>query len=153
LGFWGRLYINLPPFLLSFHLSLFIPIFLKLSGSFGISYLRGLFSFPVLFFSNSGDAMASYFESDNDDVGGAPPVLIPLKARYAANVKVADERLLRINYDIRSFFNLQFQDLLATRTINGGEVAIFERMLMASLWFPFLAIARELMVFLGVASM
>lgn len=35
-------------------------------------------------------------------------------------------------------------------SIAGGDVAITERMLMASFWFPFLAIAQELVVQLGV---
>jgi hypothetical protein len=98
--------------------------------------------------------MASGSESDHDDaqVGGVLLVLLPHEARFVAKVKVADERHLRHNYDICSSVHLHFQDS-ATRTINDGEVAIFERMLMVGLRFPFPTIARELVTFLGVTPM
>jgi hypothetical protein len=63
---------------------------------------------------------------------------------------VTDEHRLHNNYHIRSFVALHFQDP-ATQTINGGEVTIFKRMLMAGLRFPFRAIARELLLFLSLA--
>lgn len=68
-----------------------------------------------------------------------------------ANVTAAYEGRLRHNYDIPLSVQLHFQDP-ATRTINGGEVAIFKKTLMAGLRFPFSAIAWELVTFLGVAS-
>jgi hypothetical protein len=118
---------------------------LKLSLDLSVFLISGDFSlFRSFYFFNTGDARAFGFESDNDNPSGAPPI------RYATKVTVAGEHRLRINYDIRSSVDLHFQDL-ATWTINGGEVAIFERMLMAGLRFSFPAIAWELVVFLGVA--
>jgi hypothetical protein len=77
-------------------------------------------------------------------------MLVPLENHRVARLTAKDERVLRNNYDITSSTRLHFQDP-ATRTINGGEVTIFERMLMAGLQFPFPAIASELQLFLMVA--
>lgn len=94
--------------------------------------------------------MASGSNSDNENARGAPPILIPHETQLKAKVIVADKRRLCHNYDILPSVRLHFQDP-ATQTINGAEVAIFEKMLMGGLWFPFPAIARELVIFLGVA--
>jgi hypothetical protein len=105
--------------------------------------------FGSFFFFNFGDTMASNSDSNNDNTGRAPSVLIPHETRLKAKVIVADEHRLRHNYNILPSVRLHSQNL-ATQNINGGEVAIFERMLMARLRFPLSAIALELAIFLGV---
>jgi hypothetical protein len=93
--------------------------------------------------------MAFDSDSDKDNIGRTPPVLIPHETWLKEKVIVVDEHRLRHNYNILLSIRLHFQNP-ATQTINGSEVANFERMLMARLRFPSSAIAIELAIFLGI---
>jgi hypothetical protein len=76
--------------------------------------------------------------------------LVLLENRREAVLSVKDERVLHNNYDLHCSAQLQFQDP-TTRTINGEEVTLFERMFMANLRLPFSEIAWELLLFLMIA--
>jgi hypothetical protein len=88
-------------------------------------------------------------------IGGAPlapraPALIPFERRFKAGTILKDEYILWNNFDIMSSVELHFQDP-ATRIISRGNICLFKRMFLAGLCLPFPAIARELLLFLGVA--
>jgi hypothetical protein len=60
------------------------------------------------------------------------------------------EDVLRLNYDIPPTVRMFYQTP-GIRTINGGDVTLFERMFMAELRLPFPEIARDFVLFLMVA--
>lgn len=93
--------------------------------------------------------MASSSDSDGGHVNGSPN-LVPHENRFKSLISVSDEGRLRQSYNIPSSVTIHFQEP-GELSIAGGNVAITERMLMASFRFPFLGIARKLLVQLGVA--
>jgi hypothetical protein len=76
--------------------------------------------------------------------------LVPLDHRGVSKICTGDEFRLRNNYDIPPTVLLHFQNPV-TREIRGNDLVIYEIMLLAGLRFPFLDIARELVLFLGVS--
>jgi hypothetical protein len=76
--------------------------------------------------------------------------LVPLDRRGVSKIGTGDEFRLRNNYDIRPSVLLHFQNPV-TREIRGGDLVIYEKMLLAGLRFPLPDIARELVLFLGVS--
>jgi len=76
--------------------------------------------------------------------------LVPLDLRGVSKVGTGDEFRLRNNYDIPPLVLLHFQNPV-TREIRGGDLVIYEKMLLAGLRFPLPDIARELVLFLGVS--
>jgi hypothetical protein len=76
--------------------------------------------------------------------------LVPLDRRGVSKICTGDEFRLRNNYDIPPTVLLHFQNPV-TREICGGDLVIYEKMLLAGLRFPFSDIARELVLFLGVS--
>jgi hypothetical protein len=77
-------------------------------------------------------------------------VLIPLENRHVSLLSMKNEWIFRLNYDIGNSVPLHFQSS-STLSITGGDIALFERMFMAGLRLPFPDIARELLLYLGVA--
>jgi hypothetical protein len=75
---------------------------------------------------------------------------VPLEDRGVSSISFGEEGRLRNNYDIYPLVLLHFQNPI-TRVIRGGDITVYERMLLADLWFPIPEIARELLLFLGVA--
>jgi hypothetical protein len=80
----------------------------------------------------------------------APRPLVPRDRRGASKICVGDEFRLKNNYDILPSVLLHFQNP-TTGEIRGGDIVIHERMLPARLQFPFLDVARELVLYLGVS--
>jgi hypothetical protein len=76
--------------------------------------------------------------------------LVPFDHRGVSKICTGDEFRLRNNYDIPSTVLLHFQNPV-TREIRGGDLVIYEKMLLAGLRFPFPDIVRELVLFLGVS--
>lgn len=76
--------------------------------------------------------------------------LSPLESRVETTILERHEDVLRLNYDIPLTVRMFYQTP-GTRTINGGDVTLFERMFMAGLRLPFPEIAREFVMFLMVA--
>jgi hypothetical protein len=85
------------------------------------------------------------------NLAGEAPALVPLENRREAHLSAENEQALHHNYEIGPSVRLYFQDPVA-RTINGAYVTLFERMLMVGLRLLFLEIARNLVLFLMVAS-
>jgi hypothetical protein len=73
-----------------------------------------------------------------------------LENREKARLFARHEKFLLYNYDIQPSISLHFQNP-ETRTIEDGEVTLYKRMFMAGLLLFFPDIARELLIFLGVA--
>jgi hypothetical protein len=76
--------------------------------------------------------------------------LVPLDRRGASKIRIGDEFHLRNNYNILPSLLLHFQNPV-TREIRGGDIVIYEQMLLAGLRFSFPDIARELVLYLGVS--
>jgi hypothetical protein len=76
--------------------------------------------------------------------------LVPLDRQGASRIHIGDEFRLRNNYDILLPVLLHFQNPV-TLEIQRGDIVIYECMLLAGLRFPFLDIARELVLYLGVS--
>jgi hypothetical protein len=76
--------------------------------------------------------------------------LRPLENRQEAVVLEVHEEVLQWNYDISSSVRLFFQNP-TTRSIDGGDITLFQRIFMAGLRLPFLEIARDFVLFLMVA--
>jgi len=74
---------------------------------------------------------------------------VPLDHHGVAKVSVGDEFRLQNNYDILPSVLLYFQNPVS-REIQGGDVVLYERMLLAGVRFPFLDITRDLVLFLGI---
>lgn len=79
-----------------------------------------------------------------------PAALEPIEKHYGAKFSSKDERVLRHNYDISDSVSLHFKDPVLS-TFSHGEVCLYERMFLAGLRLPFLAIAWELLCYLQVA--
>jgi hypothetical protein len=79
------------------------------------------------------------------------PTLEPLENRKVACIFEEHEEVLRLNYDIPPIVRMFYQNP-ETRFINGGKITLFERMFLAGLRLPFPEIARDLVLFLMVAS-
>jgi hypothetical protein len=62
---------------------------------------------------------------------------------------MADESRLHRSYNISDFVILHFQDP-KTESLDGDDVAIYERMLMAGFRFSFPVVVQELASYLGV---
>jgi hypothetical protein len=92
-------------------------------------------------------------ELGDDPVQGevARRPLVPLDRRGASKIRVGDEFRLQNNYDILPSVLLHFQNPV-TQEILGGDLVIYERMLLAGLQFPFQNIAWELVLYLGVSQ-
>lgn len=88
-------------------------------------------------------------DSDGAQVGGSS-TLIPHENRFRSLILASEESRLHRSYNIPSLVILHFQQP-EQLSIAGGEVTITERMLMVGFRFPFPGIARELLVWLGVA--
>jgi hypothetical protein len=73
-----------------------------------------------------------------------------LENREKAVVFEVHEEVLQRNYGILPSVRLFFQDP-TTRSINGCDITLFQRMFMAGLRLPFLEIARDFVLFLIVA--
>jgi hypothetical protein len=76
--------------------------------------------------------------------------LSPLESRVETVILERYEDVLRLNYDIPPTVRMFYQTP-GTRTINGGDVTLFERMFMAGLRLPFPEIARDFVLFLTVS--
>jgi hypothetical protein len=76
--------------------------------------------------------------------------LSPLESRVETAILEKHEDVLCLNYDIPSTVRMFYQTP-RTRTMNGGDVTLFERMFMAGLRLPFPEIARDFVLFLMVA--
>lgn len=76
--------------------------------------------------------------------------LVPLDRRGASRIRIGDEFRLWNNYDILLPVLLHFQNPV-TLEIQRGDIVIYERMLTAELRLPFLDIARELVLYLGIS--
>jgi hypothetical protein len=87
---------------------------------------------------------------DEEPVAGevAHRPLVPLDHRGVSKVSLGDEHRLRNNYDIPPLVLLHFQNPVS-REIRGGDIVLYEQMLLAGVWFPFPDISRELVLFLG----
>jgi hypothetical protein len=79
-----------------------------------------------------------------------PRPLVPLDRRGASKIRIGDEFRLQNNYDLLPLVLLYFQNPV-TLEIRGGDIVIYERMLLAELQLPFPEIARELILYLGVS--
>jgi hypothetical protein len=75
---------------------------------------------------------------DEEPVAGevAPRTLMPLDHRGVVKVSVGDEHLLRNNYNIPPSVLLHFQNLVS-RVTRGGDIVLYERMLLAGFSSPF----------------
>jgi hypothetical protein len=73
-----------------------------------------------------------------------------LESQEKAKLFARHEKFLRYNYDIQPSVSLHFQNP-ETRTIEGGEATLYQRMFMAGLRLSFPDITQELSIFLGVA--
>jgi hypothetical protein len=73
-----------------------------------------------------------------------------LESRHEAIVSKVNEEALRWNYYIPPSIQLSFQNL-ETRSIDGGDITLFQRMFMVGLRLPFPEIAQDFMLFLMVA--
>jgi len=89
-------------------------------------------------------------EDEEGILGDNPPMLIPLENRHVSLLSVQNEWVMRVNYDIGKSIRLHFQDPSAL-SITGGDISLFERMLMVGLRLPFPDIAREFLLYLKVA--
>jgi hypothetical protein len=88
---------------------------------------------------------------DNPNLGETGPwPLVPLDRRGASKIRIGDEFRLRNNYDLLSSVLLHFQNPV-TLEIRGGDIVIYERMLLAGLRLPFPEIGRELILYLEVS--
>jgi hypothetical protein len=88
---------------------------------------------------------------DNPNQGEVGPrPLVPLDRRGASKIRIGDEFRLRNNYDRLPSVLLHFQNPV-TLEILGGDIVIYERMLLAGHRLPFPEIARELILYLGVS--
>jgi hypothetical protein len=88
---------------------------------------------------------------DNPNQGEVGPrPLVPLDRRGASMIRIGDEFRLQNNYDLLPSVLLHFQNPV-TLEIRGGDIVIYERMLLAGLRLPFPEIARELILYLGVS--
>lgn len=76
--------------------------------------------------------------------------LVPLDHRGVSKICTGDEFCLRNNYDFPPTVLLHFQNPV-TQEIRGGDLVIYEKMLLAGLQFPLSDISRELVLFLGVS--
>lgn len=94
--------------------------------------------------------MASGSDSDGGRVGGGATNLVPHENKFRTLIPASDEARLCQSYNIPASVRLHFQEP-GELSIVGGDVAITKRILMAGFRFPFPAIARELVVRLGVA--
>jgi hypothetical protein len=87
-------------------------------------------------------------------VGATPPPKLCLdypRKQRSFFTTVADERVLRYNYDIPDSIFLHFSDK-STEMIDGpGDVCVYERMFLAGLRLPLPPIVRELLFSLGIA--
>jgi hypothetical protein len=81
---------------------------------------------------------------------GAVPALRPLENCQEAVVFEVHEEVLQRIYDILLYVRLFFQDP-TTRSINGINIILFQKMFMAGLGLPFPKIARDFVLFLMVA--
>lgn len=81
---------------------------------------------------------------------GATQALVPLENRREAVLFAEHEHILCHNYKISPSTRLHFQDPIA-RSIDGGDITLFERTFMAGHRLPFPEIARELILFLMIA--
>jgi hypothetical protein len=87
---------------------------------------------------------------DNPNRGEVGPrPLLPLDRRGVSKIHIGDEFRLRNNYNLLPSV-LHFQNPV-TLEIRGGDIVIYERMLLAGLRLPFPKIARELILYLGVS--
>jgi hypothetical protein len=82
---------------------------------------------------------------------GVVLTLQPLASRHEATLSEVNEEALRWNYDIPSSIQLSFQNP-ETRSIDGSDITLFQRMFMAGLRLPFSEIERDFILFLMVAS-
>jgi hypothetical protein len=89
-------------------------------------------------------------ENEEGVAADNPPVLIPLENRHVSLLSVKNEWILRSNYDIGNSVRLHFQSS-STLSITGDDISLFERVFMAGLRLPFPDIARELLLYFGVA--
>jgi hypothetical protein len=87
-------------------------------------------------------------DPNRGEVGPRP--LVPLDRRGASKIRIGDEFRLWNNYDLLPLVLLHFQNPV-TLEIRGGDIVIYERMLLAGLRLPFLEIVRELILYLGVS--
>jgi hypothetical protein len=76
--------------------------------------------------------------------------LSPLESRVETALFERHEGVLRLNYDIPPTVRMFYQTPGA-RLIDGGDIALFERMFLAGLRLPFPEIARDFFLFLMVA--
>jgi hypothetical protein len=75
--------------------------------------------------------------------------LSPLESKIETVIFERHEDVLRLNYDIPLTVRMFYQHH-KTRALNGGDVTLFERILMAGLRLPFPEIARDFVLFLMV---
>jgi len=78
------------------------------------------------------------------------PNLEPLENRREACIFEEHDEVLRRNYDIPPTMRMFYQNPV-TRSINGGDITLFERIFMAGLRLPFPEIAKDLVLFLMIA--
>jgi hypothetical protein len=75
--------------------------------------------------------------------------LSPLESRVDTIIFAKHEGVLRSNYEISPTVEMFYQ-APGARTINGGDITLYERMFLAGLRLPFPEIARDFALFLMV---